>query len=535
MTINNDNFLSLLKSKIEKISNKSNFSIEGKVISIQDGVAIVSGLDSVMVNEVVKFENGSYGIALNLETTCTGIVLIGKYDDIKEGSIVKKTNSVISIPVGNNLVGRVINPLGESLDDKETLLGNNKIKMCPIDKIAPGVLTRKSIDSPIETGIFLIDSIFPIGKGQRELIIGDRQTGKTTIAISTIINQKNKNVKCVYVSIGQKNSSLSKIIKTLEENNAMEYTTVIAAGASDLPMLNYIAPYAGITIAEEWMSKGEDVLIVFDDLTKHAIAYRTISLLLRRPSGREAYPGDIFYLHSKLLERSCKLNNKYGGGSISALPIIETQNGDISSFIPTNIISITDGQLFFQTNLFNLNQRPAIDIGLSVSRVGSAAQYKPIKQLSSSLKINLSLYYELASFGKFGSDLDEETLKIIENGKKIIELIKQKQNIHYSLTEEISICFIIHHKIIEFIPYSEINFFFDLFLKEFSHNEIIANIITENNVSDENTNILLNEILKFTKKFVNTIENYDDELLNKLNKKISQIKLKKYDDDKEEK
>jgi F-type H+-transporting ATPase subunit alpha len=421
--VKDDKFISLIKAKIKSYESKINFIEEGRVISVNDGIVIASGLTNVMSNEIVKFENGTLGIAFNLEATHVGIVLLGKYDDIQEDSPVYRTKTVASICVGDHLLGRVIDPLGKPLDDKGKITSHT---FKPIEQLAPGVMMRSSVDVPLETGTVMIDTMFPIGRGQRELIIGDRQTGKTSIAIDAIINQKGKNVKCIYVSIGQKNSTLARIINTLENAKALEYTTIVVASASDLSGIIYIAPYSGITIAEEWAKNGEDVLIVFDDLTKHAFSYRTMSLLLHRPSGREAYPGDIFYLHSRLLERACKLNKKNGGGSITALPIVETQNSDISTYIPTNIISITDGQLFLQTSLFNIGQKPAIDVGLSVSRIGSAAQNQVIKTLSKSIKIYLSEYYDVSSFAQFGTDLDENTVAIIENGKSIVELLKQK-------------------------------------------------------------------------------------------------------------
>ncbi|MCF0227348.1 MAG: F0F1 ATP synthase subunit alpha, partial [Malacoplasma sp.] len=370
------------------------------------GIVMVTGLKNVMLNEMLRFANGSYGLALNLENDYVGVVMLGKYNDIAENSVVQRTNKLLSVGVGDALLGRIVDPLGNPIDGK----GNIGVdKFMPIEKIAPGVMTRKSVSVPLATGILAIDSMFPIGRGQRELIIGDRQTGKTTVAVDAILNQKGKNCKCVYVAIGQKNSTIAQIALSLSAAGAMEYTTMVVASASDIPAIKYIAPYAGMTIAEYWCSKGEDVLIVFDDLSKHAVSYRTISLLLRRPPGREAYPGDVFYLHSRLLERACRLNEENGGGSITALPIIETQAGDISAYIPTNVISITDGQLFMVTSKFNEGQRPAIDIGLSVSRVGAAAQIKSVKQMASSLKLELAQYEELSAFSQFGSELDEET------------------------------------------------------------------------------------------------------------------------------
>ncbi len=369
-----------------------------------------------MLNELVVFNNGQRGLALNLEADKVGIVMLDEFNTISEGDPVFRTKSVLTVPVGEQFLGRVVNALGDPLDGKGPIVANDHL---PIEKIAPGVMTRQSVDQPLETGILEVDAMFPIGKGQRELIIGDRQTGKTTVATDAIINQKGKNVKCIYVAIGQKNSTVANVVSTLAENGAMDYTVVLSANAADLAAMQYIAPYSGITLAEYFLSKGEDCLIVFDDLSKHAVAYRTLSLLLRRPPGREAFPGDVFYLHSRLLERVVRLNKENGGGSITALPIIETQAGDISAYIPTNVISITDGQLFMQTALFNAGQRPAIDAGLSVSRVGSAAQIKAIKQTAGSLKLVLANYRELASFSQFGSDLDPQTKEILSNGEKI--------------------------------------------------------------------------------------------------------------------
>ncbi|MDR2821466.1 MAG: F0F1 ATP synthase subunit alpha [Mycoplasmataceae bacterium] len=477
-----DSFISQIKAKIASYEKKTNFAEEGKVIAINDGIATVSGLDNVMLDEILQFENGTLGMALNLEATNVGVVLFGEYEDIKENSPVKRTKKVISIPVGDKLLGRVINSMGVPLDGKGTIVST---KLSPIEKIAPGVMLREPVNMPLETGIITIDSMFPIGKGQRELIVGDRQTGKTSIAIDAILNQKGKNVKCIYVSIGQKNSSLARIIKTLNENGSMAYTTVVAAGASELSGVIYIAPYSGITIAEEWANKGEDVLIVFDDLTKHAISYRTMSLLLRRPSGREAYPGDVFYLHSRLLERACKLNKENGGGSITALPIVETQNSDISTYIPTNIISITDGQLFLQTNLFNTGQRPAIDVGLSVSRVGSNAQNKIMKKLSKSIKIGLSEYYDVASFSQFGTDLEESTMAIINKGERILELIKQTNASPLAWIDQAMLLFLIHSDIIKNIKVEDIKEFKIKYLDVIKSNSLYKEIHKSQDITDE--------------------------------------------------
>ncbi len=426
---------------------------EGRVLSVGDGIAQVSGLSNVMLNEIVIFETGVQGIVLNLEDDHVGVVMLGKYDDIEENQPVHRTNRVFSIPVGFDFIGRVVDANARPIDGKGPIKSEG---WAPVEKIAPGVMKRQSVDQPLETGILSIDSMFPIGKGQRELIIGDRQTGKTTVATDAIINQKGKDVYCIYVAIGQKNSTVAALVKNLEEQGAMEYTTVVSASASELPALQYVAPYTGVTLAEHLMSKGKDVLIVYDDLSKHAVAYRTLSLLLKRPPGREAFPGDVFYLHSRLLERACRLNQANGGGSITALPIIETQAGDISAYIPTNVISITDGQIFMMTSLFNSGQRPAIDAGLSVSRVGGAAQIKSVKSVSGSLKLELANYRELDAFSQFGSDLDEHTKSILEHGKRSMLMLRQLPNQPLSQTDEAILLLTIKQRYIDVIPESRI-------------------------------------------------------------------------------
>lgn len=434
----------IIKQQIENFEAKIDTAEVGKVLTIGDGIAIISGLDTVEYGEIVLFEGGEIGLAINLEEEVVGVVFLGEAKDVREGTVARRTKRVASIPVGDALVGRVVNALGLPID------GYGEIKAERDDaifKVASGVMTRESVNQPLETGILAIDSLIPIGRGQRELIIGDRQTGKTSIAIDTIINQKGKDVKCVYVAIGQKNSSVSQIVAKLNEVGALSYTTFVVANASDPITLQYLAPYAGITIAEYWMNRGEDVLIVYDDLSKHAIAYRTISLLLRRPPGREAYPGDVFYLHSQLLERSAKLNKQNGGGSITSLPIIETQAGDISAYIPTNVISITDGQIFTREQLFNIGQRPAIDVALSVSRVGSAAQLKMTKQVSGRLKLELAQFKEMQAFAKFSSDLDSNTRAILEHGSRINAFLRQRQYAPLSNIEQVIILFIIQHKL----------------------------------------------------------------------------------------
>ena len=506
MAVSLDKFSKIIKEQVKEYGNKAIVSEVGKVINVGDGISQVSGLSNVMLNELVVFENGSYGMTLNLEVNTVGVVVLGNYENIKEGSLVKRLKTVVSVPVGDELIGRVINPIGIPIDGKGKI---NYKKTMPIEKVAPGVMTRQSVDQPLETGILSIDSMFPIGKGQRELIIGDKQTGKTTVALDAILNQKGKNVKCIYVAIGQKNSTIVQLLNVLSENDAMKYTTIVSSSASDLPSLKYLAPFAGITIAEEWMSKGEDVLIVYDDLSKHAEAYRTLSLLLRRPPGREAYPGDVFYLHSRLLERSGRVNKKNGGGSITALPIIETQAGDISAYIPTNVISITDGQLFMMTSLFNAGQRPAIDAGLSVSRVGSAAQTKAIKKMSGSLKLELAQFRELDAFSQFGSDLDKETKDILSRGKKVMSIIKQNQHMPLTHENEVLLLFAIKEKIIRWIPEQSIEEFKNEIFKFFADKPVLKKIRELKDVTDEIKDELNKEFNKLVGDFVKHIPNYN--------------------------
>ena len=424
----------LIKEQIKNYTHQMEQNDVGTIVSVGDGVALIYGLDKAMYGELLEFPNDVYGLVLNLEEEHVGAVLLGDSKSIKEGDIVKRTNKIMEVPVGDAMIGRVVNALGQPIDGLGAI---ETTKTRPIERVASGVMSRKSVSVPLQTGIKVIDSIIPIGRGQRELIIGDRQTGKTAIAIDTIINQKGKDCLCIYVAIGQKNSTVAQIVAKLKATGAMDYTTVVSATASELAPLQYVAPYAGVSIAEEWMDQGKDVLIIYDDLSKHAVAYRTMSLLLRRAPGREAYPGDVFYLHSRLLERSARMNEKHGGGSITALPIIETLAGDISAYIPTNVISITDGQIFLQTDLFNAGQRPAVDAGLSVSRVGSSAQIKAMKQVASSLKIELANYRELQAFSQFGSDLDAATKNVLENGEKTMEVLKQAQYDTLSVEDEI--------------------------------------------------------------------------------------------------
>ncbi len=413
-----------LKNEISNFEKSTKTEHVGVVVEVFDGIVRATGLSALKASEMVTFPGGEQGVALNLDEGTVGIIVLGDYAKIKEGDEVKATGKILEIGVGDAIIGRVVNPLGMPIDGQGNLATS---KNYPIERVASGVITRQSVDQAMQTGIKAIDALVPIGRGQRELIIGDRQTGKTAIAIDTILNQKGQNMKCVYVSIGQKDSKLRKLETRLREGGAMDYTVIVSAGASDPAALAYIAPYAGVSIAEYFMDKGEDVLIVYDDLSKHAVAYREISLLLRRPPGREAYPGDVFYLHSRLLERACRKNKEYGGGSITALPIIETQAGDVSAYIPTNVISITDGQIFLETDLFYKGIRPAINVGLSVSRVGGSAQIKGMKKVSGTLKLDLAQFRELEAFSQFGSDLDEATKKQLERGRRSVELLKQPQ------------------------------------------------------------------------------------------------------------
>lgn len=416
--------LEQLKSEIAGFSNNSSREEIGSVLEVGDGIALVSGLRGVKASEMVTFKDGEIGVALNLEEDSVGVIILGEYNKIKEGDEVRLTGRILEIPVSDAIVGRVVNPLGVPIDGKGDIKAD---KRYPVERVASGVITRQSVDQPVQTGIKAIDALVPVGRGQRELIIGDRQTGKTAIAVDTILNQKGQNMKCVYVAIGQKDSKLRALEARLRTAGAMDYTTIVSAGASDPSPMQYLAPYAGVSIAEYFMDKGEDVLIIYDDLSKHAVAYREISLLLRRPPGREAYPGDVFYLHSRLLERACRKNVDFGGGSITALPIIETQAGDISAYIPTNVISITDGQIFLETDLFYKGIRPAVNVGFSVSRVGGNAQIKAMKKVAGTLKLDLAQFRELEAFSQFGSDLDAATRNQIERGRRAVELLKQTQ------------------------------------------------------------------------------------------------------------
>ncbi|MBE6141510.1 MAG: F0F1 ATP synthase subunit alpha [Erysipelotrichaceae bacterium] len=498
MKINANEISALIKEQIKSYKNKVDSNDVGSVVSVGDGIALVYGLDAVMNGELLVFPHNVYGLVMNLEADHVGVVLLGNDSLVKEGDEVKRTKRVMEVPVGEAMLGRVVNALGQPLDGKGDI---KTTKTRPIEVIAPGVMTRKSVDTPLETGITMIDAITPIGRGQRELIIGDRQTGKTAIAIDTIINQKGKDVICIYVAIGQKNSTVAQIVDKLKSHDALKYTIVVAATASEPAPLLYVAPYAGCAIAEEFMSQGKDVLIVYDDLSKHAVAYRALSLLLKRSPGREAYPGDVFYLHSRLLERACKLNEENGGGSITALPIVETQSGDISAYIPTNIISITDGQIFLVTDLFNAGQRPAIDAGLSVSRVGGDAQTKAMKQVARSLKIDLANFNEMKSFAQFGSDLDESTQGIIRHGEVLMRVLRQGQYAPYSLTREIYELYMAKNKYIDDVSLQNVKALLEAGYKylENKNPEVIASIAKDKVISPEMEEKLKGNISDFLK------------------------------------
>ena len=496
MKINASEISALIKEQIKSYRHKVDSNDVGTVISVGDGIANVYGLEKAMLGELLLFPNNVYGMVMNLESDSVGVVLLGNDSLIKEGDLVNRTKMVMEVPVGENMLGRVVNSLGQPIDGLGEIKTN---KTRPIEVIAPGVIKRKSVDTPLETGITMIDAMTPIGRGQRELIIGDRQTGKTAIAIDTIINQKDKGVICIYVAIGQKNSTVAQIVDKLKKFKAMDYSIVVSASASEPAPLLYVAPYAGCAMAEEFMSQGKDVLIVYDDLSKHAVAYRALSLLLKRAPGREAYPGDVFYLHSRLLERACKLAPEFGGGSITALPIVETQSGDISAYIPTNVISITDGQIFLQTDLFNAGQRPAIDSGLSVSRVGGDAQFKATKQVARSLKIELASYLEMKSFSQFGSDLDASTLAILKHGEALMSVLKQNQYNVYQLDKQVFDLFVAKNQFLDDLNKEQIRKTLDEAYKVFkaTHQDVLDNINKNKEISDQDAQILMDEMKEF--------------------------------------
>ena len=500
MNIRPEEISSVIKEQIKGYSAKLDVSEVGTVIQVGDGIARVYGLDNAMSGELLEFENGVYGMAQNLEEDNVGVVILGSDEGIKEGSSVKLTGRVAEVPVGDALIGRVVNALGQPIDEKGPI---NTTKARPIERVAPGVITRKSVDVPLQTGIKAIDAMVPIGRGQRELVIGDRQTGKTAICIDTIINQKGKNCICIYVAIGQKASTVARIVNTLEKTGAMDYSIVVSSTASDSATLQYIAPYSGVAMAEEYMENGKDVLIVYDDLSKHAVAYRAMSLLLKRPPGREAYPGDVFYLHSRLLERSARLDEKYGGGSITALPIIETQAGDVSAYIPTNVISITDGQIYLESELFNSGMRPAVNAGLSVSRVGGSAQIKAMKKVAGPIRMELAQYRELQSFSQFGSDLDKDTLDRLNHGKRVMEILKQPQYKTLEVEKEVVILYAVTNKYLDDVPVEKIADFERGFFEfmEQNHNNILIEIKETGVMSDKATEELKSAIESFKAKF----------------------------------
>jgi F-type H+-transporting ATPase subunit alpha len=499
MNIRPEEISSVLKEQIKGYSTKLDVSEVGTVIQVGDGIARVYGLENAMSNELLEFENGVFGMALNLEEDNIGVVILGSDEGIKEGDSVKLTGRVADVPVGDAMIGRVVNALGQPIDEKGPIAASGRR---PIERVAPGVITRKSVDVPLQTGIKAIDAMVPIGRGQRELVIGDRQTGKTAICIDTIINQKGKDCLCIYVAIGQKASTVARIVKSLEDSGAMDYTTIVSATASESSTLQYLAPYCGVSIAEEFMEKGKDVLIVYDDLSKHAVAYRAMSLLLKRPPGREAYPGDVFYLHSRLLERACRVSEKYGGGSITALPIIETQAGDVSAYIPTNVISITDGQIFLETELFNSGVRPAINAGLSVSRVGGSAQIKAMKKIAGPIRIELAQYRELESFSQFGSDLDKDTLDRLNHGQRIVEILKQPQYKTLAVEKEVVILYAVTNKYLDDIPVERVLEFEGALFEymEKYHNDVFTSI-RETGVLDKVEDKLKAALDNFKKDF----------------------------------
>ena len=501
MNLKPEEISSVIKEQLKRYAAQLEVADVGTVIQVADGIARIHGLDNAMQGELLEFPGEVYGMVLNLEEDNVGAVLLGSQKNINEGDTVKTTGRVVEVPVGDAMLGRVVNALGQPIDGKGPIQTS---KYRQIERVASGVISRKSVDTPLQTGIKAIDSMVPIGRGQRELIIGDRQTGKTAIALDTIINQKGQNVKCIYVAIGQKASTVASIVKTLEEFGAMSYTTIVASTASELAPLQYIAPYAGCAIGEEWMENGQDVLVVYDDLSKHAAAYRTLSLLLKRPPGREAYPGDVFYLHSRLLERAARLSDKLGGGSLTALPIIETQAGDVSAYIPTNVISITDGQIYLETEMFNAGFRPAINAGLSVSRVGGSAQIKAMKKIAAPIRTELAQYRELASFAQFGSELDADTKEKLAQGERIKEVLKQPQYQPMPVQYQVIIIYAVTKRFLLDVPVEDIT----RFEKEFfdyldtKHPEIPAAIAEEKVISDATEEKLVKALNDFKAEFL---------------------------------
>ena len=500
MRIKPEEISKIIRSEIENYKSSLDISNTGTVLEVGDGIARIYGLSDAMAGELLEFENGTIGMALNLEESNIGAVIFGKTQGIKEGSIVKGLGKVAEVPAGNELLGRVVDALGNPIDGKGSITAD---KYMPIERQASGIIARKPVTQPMQTGIKAIDGMFPIGKGQRELIIGDRQTGKTAIAIDAIINQKNNDVLCIYVAIGQKRSTVAQIYKKLEEAGALEYTTIVAATASESAPLQYLAPYSGVAMGEYFMDQGKDVLIVYDDLSKHAVSYREMSLLLKRPPGREAYPGDVFYLHSRLLERAAKLSDKLGGGSITALPIVETQAGDISAYIPTNVISITDGQIFLETDLFNSGFRPAINAGVSVSRVGGAAQVKAMKHVASKVKLELAQYNELLAFTQFGSDLDKATRDQLNRGSKIMEVLKQPQYSPYRVEEQVISFYCVTNGYFDDVPNEKLRTFEkDLIEAIRNDSNILSEILEKKSLDDNLKNELDEFIINYKKEYV---------------------------------
>ncbi len=500
MHIKAEEISQIIRDQIKDFDKKVAMEEVGTVISAGDGIAKVYGLDNVMAGELVEFPGGIFGMALNLEEDNVGVVVMGDYLGIKEGDTVKRTGKIASVPVGEELIGRVVNALGQPIDGKGPI---NAKKTDVIEKVAPGIVLRKPVHEPVQTGIKAIDSMIPIGRGQRELIIGDRQTGKTSIALDTIINQKGQNMICVYVAIGQKRSTVAQVVQTLEEHGAMEYTIVVAATASDPAPLQFIAPLAGCTMGEYFRDNGKHALLIYDDLSKHAVAYRQMSLLLRRPPGREAFPGDVFYLHSRLLERAAKLNDELGAGSLTALPIIETQAGDVSAYIPTNVISITDGQIFLETDLFNSGFRPAVNAGISVSRVGGSAQIKAMKQVAGRLRLELAQYREMAAFAQFGSDLDPATQKQLTRGSRLMELLKQNKNKPFPVEEQIVVIFAAINGYLDDIDVKDVKKFEQDYLAYLKSSGlgILEEIVEKKAISDELTSKMKSALDTFKKQF----------------------------------
>lgn len=500
--INPDEISSIIKSNIENYESKTEISNVGSVLEIGDGIARIYGLRNVMSNELVEFDDGkgTLGITLNLEEDNVGVVILGEYTHIKEGMTVRTTGRIASVPVGDGLIGRIVSPTGRAIDGKGDIVYS---KTRPVERVAPGIVARKSVHQPLQTGLTAIDALTPIGRGQRELIIGDRQTGKTAIAIDTIINQKGQDVICIYVAIGQKASTVAHLAKTLEKHGAMDYTIIVSATANEPAPLQYIAPFAGVAMAEEFMEQGKHVLIIYDDLTKQAQAYRAMSLLLRRPPGREAYPGDVFYLHSRLLERAVKLSDELGGGSITALPIIETQAGDVSAYIPTNVISITDGQIFLESAAFNSGIRPAINAGISVSRVGGAAQTKAIKKVAGKLRLDLAQFRELEAFAQFASDLDEATKKQLLRGQKLTEVLKQPQYQPLSVAQQVSILFAANEGFLDEVDNKKISEYKKGWFEHLEANlpKLVQRLNSGSNLEDADAESLRTELQKFTESF----------------------------------